>query len=171
MFLFRFFFRILLYITSLLPETDWKRIDNWWQKTNYFSQNSKLLFFVWQILDFQIDDIVRPRNLIGTEGRLRRTRAAVQAGRDAVGEKLHFLIGNKKCTQCLWGIKCLYISHIHFLHTSGFVSLQCPTTERILCFVSFSARGGSGRWWPPFRGGCPRQLRVGHVDYLWTIVP
>jgi hypothetical protein len=32
-----------------------------------------------QILDFQIDDIVRPANLLGTEGRLRRTKAAVQA--------------------------------------------------------------------------------------------
>ncbi|CAK9034551.1 unnamed protein product, partial [Durusdinium trenchii] len=37
------------------------------------------------ILDFQIDDIVRPRNLLGTEGRLRRTRAAVQADIDGDG--------------------------------------------------------------------------------------
>lgn len=40
---------------------------------------------VMQILDFQIDDIVRPRNLLGTEGRLRRTRAAVQADIDGDG--------------------------------------------------------------------------------------
>ncbi|CAJ1448982.1 unnamed protein product [Effrenium voratum] len=37
------------------------------------------------MLDFQIDDIVRPSNLLGTEGRLRRTRAAVQADLDGDG--------------------------------------------------------------------------------------
>ncbi|CAJ1382720.1 unnamed protein product [Effrenium voratum] len=40
---------------------------------------------VMQMLDFQIDDIVRPSNLLGTEGRLRRTRAAVQADLDGDG--------------------------------------------------------------------------------------
>lgn len=40
---------------------------------------------VMQILDFQIDDIVRPANLLGTEGRLRRTKAAVQADIDGDG--------------------------------------------------------------------------------------
>ena len=34
-----------------------------------------------QILDFQIDDIVRPRDFLGTEGRVRRTKAAMKAGR------------------------------------------------------------------------------------------
>eukprot|EP00439_Symbiodinium_sp_Y106_P061717 s504_g9.t1 len=38
-----------------------------------------------QILDFQIDDIVRPRDYLGTEGRLRRTRAAVEADVDGDG--------------------------------------------------------------------------------------
>eukprot|EP00435_Cladocopium_sp_Y103_P042080 s1622_g11.t1 len=42
------------------------------------------LSLMW-ILDFQIDDIVRPANLIGTEGRLRRTKAAVQADIDGDG--------------------------------------------------------------------------------------
>ena len=32
-----------------------------------------------QILDFQIDDIVRPRDFLGTEGRVRRTKAAMKA--------------------------------------------------------------------------------------------
>ena len=34
-----------------------------------------------QILDFQIDDIVRPRDFLGTEGRVRRTKAAMKAWR------------------------------------------------------------------------------------------
>ncbi|CAE7283695.1 mntH [Symbiodinium microadriaticum] len=40
---------------------------------------------VMEILDFQIDDIVRPRDYLGTEGRLRRTRAAVEADVDGDG--------------------------------------------------------------------------------------
>ena len=38
-----------------------------------------------QILDFQIDDIVRPRDFLGTEGRVRRTKAAMKAGPGFLG--------------------------------------------------------------------------------------
>lgn len=40
---------------------------------------------VLKILDFQIDDIVRPRDFLGTEGRVRRTKAAMKADIDGDG--------------------------------------------------------------------------------------